>query len=49
MRRDYPSEVMEIASFCTNGGRVSRNLVSRKHLSITKYMSHDICDFLDIT
>ena len=36
VRRDYPSEVMEIASYCTNSGRMSRKLVSGNHLSITK-------------
>ena len=36
VRRDYLSEVIEIVSCCVKSGRMSRKLVSGKHLSITK-------------
>ena len=36
VRRDYPSEVMEIVTYCAKRGRMSRKLVSGKYLSITK-------------
>ena len=45
MRRDYPSEVIEIVPHCTKSGGMSRKLVSRKYLSITK--SADIDDIDD--
>ena len=44
VRRDYPSEVMEIVSYCNKGGRTSRKLVSGKYLSIDQIMSDDIDD-----
>ena len=34
VRRDYPSEVMEIVSYCAKSGRMSRTLVTGKYLSI---------------
>ena len=32
VRRNYPSEVMEIVSYCTKNGRMSRKVVSGKYL-----------------
>ena len=36
VRRDYPSEAMEIVSYCTKSGRMSREFVSGKYLSVAK-------------
>ena len=51
VRRDYPSEVMEIVSYCTKSGRMSRKLVSGKYVSITKQCLTTLTTFkiLDIT
>ena len=39
VRSDYPSEAMEIVSYCTKSGRMSRKLVSGKYLFIN-YLSY---------
>ena len=44
MRRDYPSEVMEIVHYCTKSDGVSRKLVPGKYVSITEFVSDDIDD-----
>ena len=51
VRRDYPSEVMDIVSYCTKNGRMSRKLASGKNLSITKKCLTTLTAFkiLDIT
>ena len=51
VRRDYPSEVMKIVSYCTKSGRMSWKLVSGRYLSITKCCLTTLMAFniLDIT